>query len=138
MRFRYLGVVLGVGVILVLLPGVALAQPTIPHPIEGKTDCLMCHESGLVGAPRVPADHAGRGNTTCTVCHRVAAVPAPVATSTPTPRPAATPVAAPKEPPKKPDQVPATGDETPILLVVLSGLLMVGLGWGLRGRWATS
>ncbi len=136
MKLRYLGIALGI--ILVLLPTAALAQPVIPHAIEGRNDCLMCHETGIAGAPRVPADHAGRNNSTCLICHRVAAGEAPTPAPTATPRPAVTPIVSPKEPPAKPGQVPATGDETPILLVVLGGLFLACLGWGMRGRWATN
>ncbi|MBI5486865.1 MAG: cytochrome c3 family protein [Deltaproteobacteria bacterium] len=42
------------------------AQPSIPHPLENRGQCLACHRSGSHG---VPEDHAGRGNDTCTTCH---------------------------------------------------------------------
>ncbi len=41
----------------------------IPHTLEGRDDCLMCHSSGELA---VPADHAGRGNDTCITCHQPA------------------------------------------------------------------
>ncbi len=41
----------------------------IPHALEGRDDCLMCHESGGLA---VPDDHAGRTNETCTTCHKSA------------------------------------------------------------------
>jgi hypothetical protein len=41
----------------------------IPHPVEGREDCLVCHAAGAM-LP-VPADHEGRTNVTCLVCHAV-------------------------------------------------------------------
>ena len=40
--------------------------PAIPHTLEGRDDCLMCHESG---EQAIPVDHAGRTSDTCTTCH---------------------------------------------------------------------
>ncbi len=55
-------------------PAAAPATPTaIPHPLEGRDDCLMCHETGVGGAAKIPADHAGRPNDLCTSCHKPAA-----------------------------------------------------------------
>jgi len=39
--------------------------PAIPHSLEGRSDCLMCH--GKV-AP-LPQSHAGRASDTCLNCH---------------------------------------------------------------------
>ncbi len=60
------------GGLLILLLGVVTsrAQPPVPHPEEGREDCLACHEAGVAGAPRVAADHVGRANETCGQCHR--------------------------------------------------------------------
>jgi hypothetical protein len=61
---------LAMGLVVALLtttPG--LAQPPIPHPLEGRERCTVCHETGVGGAPRFPADHAGRTDDTCTQCH---------------------------------------------------------------------
>ncbi|MCL4459859.1 MAG: cytochrome c3 family protein [Chloroflexi bacterium] len=86
------------------------AQPKIPHPLEGRSACLACHQSGVAGAPKVPADHSGRTDAMCTGCHQTAlaapptpfpptatsaALPSPtVATpATPTPIKAAPPTA---------------------------------------------
>lgn len=44
----------------------------IPHTLEGRDNCLMCHETGIGGAKAIPADHAGRTNATCTTCHKPA------------------------------------------------------------------
>jgi hypothetical protein len=61
--------------------------PAIPHSLEGRADCLVCH--GPNGVRPFPADHADRGNDTCTGCH--AAPPEGAAPATP----AITPVSAP-------------------------------------------
>jgi len=46
--------------------------PAIPHTLEGRTDCLMCHKTGIGDAPAVPADHAGRTSDICQTCHKPA------------------------------------------------------------------
>ena len=58
---------------------------TIPHALEGKEKCELCHAGA--GSPKpVPADHAGRANTTCTACHKLVGDKAtPVAGATPAP-----------------------------------------------------
>ena len=43
---------------------------TIPHTLEGREQCLTCHQTGVGGAPRVPANHAGRTNDQCRTCHQ--------------------------------------------------------------------
>lgn len=40
----------------------------IPHTLEGRDDCLMCHAEGT--AMGVPASHAGRTVDVCTACHQ--------------------------------------------------------------------
>ncbi len=45
-------------------PGV----PPIPHTLEGRDDCLMCHAEGALKP--FPADHAGRTSDTCRTCHQ--------------------------------------------------------------------
>lgn len=65
-------------------PTTAVAgPPAIPHPLEGRDDCLVCH---AVDSPVKPAppDHAGRPVEVCQACHQLAAVTAPAPTSTPT------------------------------------------------------
>lgn len=42
----------------------------VPHPIAGREGCLTCHETGVSGAIKIPADHAGRSNEVCLACHR--------------------------------------------------------------------
>ncbi|MDE3091042.1 MAG: ammonia-forming cytochrome c nitrite reductase subunit c552, partial [Chloroflexota bacterium] len=44
--------------------------PPIPHTLEGRDQCLVCHQTGGGGAPKVPADHAGRTNDQCRTCHQ--------------------------------------------------------------------
>ncbi len=46
----------------------AVTAPDIPHTLEGRDNCLLCHGPG--GAKPVPADHAGRANDSCRVCHQ--------------------------------------------------------------------
>lgn len=42
----------------------------IPHLVAGREACLTCHETGVAGAVKIPADHAGRSNEVCQACHR--------------------------------------------------------------------
>jgi hypothetical protein len=50
------------------------APPAIPHPLEGRDKCLVCHFSeDAKDAPQVPASHAGRTEQFCALCHRPAA-----------------------------------------------------------------
>ncbi len=55
--------------------------PTIPHTLEGRDQCLACHQTGVGGAPKTPASHAGRTNDQCRACHQPKAV-APVVVPT--------------------------------------------------------
>ncbi len=53
-------------------PGTAMqttAAPQITHELEGRSDCAMCHTSGMESVPQAPADHKGRPNGSCTMCH---------------------------------------------------------------------
>lgn len=54
-------------------PATAVAPPQVPHPVENRTDCRLCHETGVGDAPEFPDDHADRGNEVCLVCHLVVA-----------------------------------------------------------------
>ncbi|NOZ26584.1 MAG: hypothetical protein GXP39_00840 [Chloroflexi bacterium] len=67
-------------------PKAAGAPLSIPHPVEGREDCLLCHaiDSSLKPAP---ADHEGRSADTCQMCHK--AEEAEEAEEAPTPTPAA-------------------------------------------------
>lgn len=42
--------------------------PNIRHPLDGRNDCLMCHDSGRLKP--FPANHKGRTNDSCLVCHQ--------------------------------------------------------------------
>ncbi len=47
---------------------------TITHPLEGRSDCLMCHKPGAMEpVPDAPASHEGRESKHCTMCHQPAA-----------------------------------------------------------------
>jgi hypothetical protein len=97
--------VAAVGVIVILLTTAArLAQPPIPHDLTGRQDCLSCHEQGVNGAPKFPANHAGRTNDMCQGCHHPAAGAAP--TSTPAVVPTATAGAAPTSAAGGPPPIP--------------------------------
>lgn len=50
------------------LPTLTVA-PQIPHPLEGRSDCLLCHATA--GIKPFPMDHAGRTSDTCVnpSCH---------------------------------------------------------------------
>ncbi len=75
---RRLGLALIVLLVVSLIPTFIAAQapppPFIPHPLEGRDECLACHETGVDGAPQVPDDHADRTNDMCPVCHQPAVV----------------------------------------------------------------
>ena len=43
----------------------------VPHPIEGREDCLLCHDTGK--AKPFPEDHADRDNESCSQCHEIQA-----------------------------------------------------------------
>ncbi|MFC2030764.1 cytochrome c3 family protein [Chloroflexota bacterium] len=48
--------------------GLSLLQiPPVPHPVEGREDCLVCHDTGAVKP--FPEDHQDRDNDSCTMCH---------------------------------------------------------------------
>lgn len=49
-------------------PPAAGGPPAIPHPVEGREDCVICH--GENGVKPFPADHAGRTSDTCQMCHQ--------------------------------------------------------------------
>ena len=46
------------------------APPAIPHDMAGKEQCLMCHESGVMGATKKPENHGSIGNESCGLCHK--------------------------------------------------------------------
>jgi formate dehydrogenase gamma subunit len=68
----------------------------IPHALEGKDKCDMCH-AGTGSLKPVPADHAGRANSTCTACHKPTGdKTTPAAAATQAPAGAAMPAGSPK------------------------------------------
>ncbi len=44
------------------------SAPQLPHTLEGRSDCLLCHGPG--GLKPFPEDHASRTNETCLYCHQ--------------------------------------------------------------------
>jgi cytochrome c-type protein NapB len=62
------------------------AAPPIPHELEGRADCLRCHDPSGNVRP-APPDHTGRPATVCQTCHQPASgvIPQPTAaTAVPT------------------------------------------------------
>ncbi|MBI2847572.1 MAG: c-type cytochrome [Chloroflexi bacterium] len=57
-------------------PVATVAPPLIPHSIEGRADCRVCHEKGVGGAPQFPASHITRPSDVCLTCHITTAVEA--------------------------------------------------------------
>jgi hypothetical protein len=56
-------------------PMVTTGAKLIPHDLEGKANCMMCHAAGVMPpAPDVPASHEGRTVEMCLWCHAKAAV----------------------------------------------------------------
>ena len=54
-------------------PMVTTGAPAIPHDLEGKANCMMCHAVGVMPpVPDVPADHQGRTVEMCGWCHKTA------------------------------------------------------------------
>ena len=52
---------------------VTTGAPLIPHDLEGKANCLMCHAAGVMPpVPDIPEDHAGRTVEMCAMCHKKA------------------------------------------------------------------
>jgi hypothetical protein len=44
--------------------------PQIPHPLDGRDDCLLCHDPAGQIKP-APGTHADFGNEQCTLCHKL-------------------------------------------------------------------
>ncbi len=66
-------VVMSAGALLFLAaaaPAFGQEKPAvIPHDLEGKDNCAMCHSGAMEGMPAMPESHEGRGNETCVMCH---------------------------------------------------------------------
>ncbi len=75
-RVRLVPLLLGLS----LFPAVAASAkeaegpPPVKHPLQGVTDCLVCHGQGK--ARPAPADHQGNANGSCLGCHEATAPPA--------------------------------------------------------------
>jgi cytochrome c553 len=84
-----------------VVPGALLSEggprgepPHVPHFMEDRTDCRLCHETGSGGAPQSPADHVDRANEGCPVCHTGVLQTTAAPTLSPTKGPAPTPTSA--------------------------------------------
>ncbi len=66
------------------------APRAIPHSLDGKEQCDLCH-AGAGSLRPVPDDHTGRANNTCTACHQPAAAGAVTPAAGATPAASATP-----------------------------------------------
>lgn len=51
------------------IPVATIAPPFIPHRLEGRGDCRLCHATGIGGAPQFPPDHSRRPSDVCLACH---------------------------------------------------------------------
>jgi hypothetical protein len=79
-----------------LQPEGAMAAPSeqvkpISHPVEGRDNCLMCHQPGA-GVKPAPADHAGRPKESCLTCHKPATTTTPAQTTGTAPKQDQSPV----------------------------------------------
>ena len=50
-------------------PVAKIIPPAISHSLEGRSDCRVCHATGVGGAPQFPADHGRRPSDVCITCH---------------------------------------------------------------------
>ncbi len=48
------------------------APTAIPHDMEGKENCAMCHAEGVMGAAKMPDNHGDAVKGKCSVCHKAA------------------------------------------------------------------
>jgi hypothetical protein len=59
--------------IAVAVPTQAQAQDTkptvVPHDLEGKDNCLMCHSGKMPNVAAAPESHKDFANTQCMLCH---------------------------------------------------------------------
>ncbi|MBI4180795.1 MAG: cytochrome c [Chloroflexi bacterium] len=52
------------------IPVATTVPPFIPHRLEGRGDCRLCHATGIGGAPQFPANHSLRPSDVCQACHQ--------------------------------------------------------------------
>jgi hypothetical protein len=64
--------------------GLVSAAPEIPHPVEGREQCLVCHD-GASGIVSIPADHTNYDSEQCQFCHKPGAVTTAAAPEIPHP-----------------------------------------------------
>lgn len=70
--FRSVVVTAGVLLFLGLAAAPAFGQEkpsVVPHDLEGKEKCAMCHSGAMEGMPAMPESHEGRGMDACQWCH---------------------------------------------------------------------
>lgn len=84
--------------------------PAIPHSLDGRADCLACHQTGLAGAPKYPPDHAGRTNDMCQLCHKPGTIRVTTPGPTASPRAATTPGTTAGGPPRIPHPLQGRDD----------------------------
>jgi nitrate reductase cytochrome c-type subunit len=65
--------------------------PAIPHPVDGRENCLLCH--GEDAFMPYPANHVGRPVTSCQTCHQIGEAEVAPATAPAAPAVEATPQA---------------------------------------------
>ena len=53
-------------------PEAEAVAPDVPHAVEGRADCRLCHETGVGGATQFPTNHADYANEACLECHPTA------------------------------------------------------------------
>lgn len=46
--------------------------PAIPHQLQGRQQCMMCHGGAMEGIKAAPADHKSIDVKNCGLCHSVA------------------------------------------------------------------
>ena len=63
------GLVLLTALLLLAATAYGLQIPQVPHPSEGREDCLLCHDPEGQVMP-APSDHADYANEQCTICHK--------------------------------------------------------------------
>ncbi len=71
---KFIGFLFMLAVAVLMLSSVPVraqqGPPPIPHSLEGRDNCIVCHSTGVGGAPKFPADHTGRTNEMCKACHQ--------------------------------------------------------------------
>ena len=100
-------------------PPSASVASTVPHEIEGREDCLVCHAVDSRVKP-APEDHEGRSNNICQACHKVVQSPTTTA-ELPTETPAPVSSETPASQPSPTTEVEVVAAEPPKITHPLSG-----------------